>query len=514
MKKIQKTTLCHSVRWGIGILLSTLMGGLSSSESEELTNPFTLIEEKAGFEIHSTLHLGNGETITGILTGESVSLQTAYASLKIDYEQIQKIRLGGTNDFISVIWTWNHQRFSGFLKEAFFLLRASDGTVEKVHRGDVSQISFNASKQEIPKVPELPFIVLNNGDYFHGDLPGGSISFLVNHGKVVFESSEMRSLTLVDSATFGLFNINTIKERREGRLENKVMIVGTEPGQQLSVFQEQFAAIYFGKNELAEFWNQLETLDESGFYNLSQKPVIGKNFFGLIWIPPGQFAMGSPDDEKGRDFDEGPQTKVTLTRGFWMGQHEVTQKAYKSILSDNPSRFKGDENRPVERVNWNEAMTFCNRLTDIAKENQCLPEGYLFRLPTEAEWEYACRGNTQSRFSYGPDPDHLYLDEYSWFTQNSNSSTHAIGGLKPNPLGLYDMHGNVSEWCLDRWQGALSGGSVTDPYGTSESFLRIVRGGSWLYGPNFSRSANRNNYGQLNQVNDIGFRVVLGPELP
>ncbi|MBI4325893.1 MAG: formylglycine-generating enzyme family protein, partial [Chloroflexi bacterium] len=186
---------------------------------------------------------------------------------------------------------------------------------------------------------------------------------------------------------------------------------------------------------------------------------------GFGWIPPGQFLMGSPAGEQDRESDEGPQTLVTLSRGFWIGQHEVTQGEYLAVMGSNPSRFTGDLSRPVEQVSWSEATNYCGKLTEQERAAGRLPGGWVYRLPTKAEWEYAARAGTTTRFSFGDDPGYTILGEYSWFAGNSGSSTHAVQSKRPNLRGLYDMQGNVWEWCWDRYVAWLPGGSLTDPAG-------------------------------------------------
>jgi formylglycine-generating enzyme required for sulfatase activity len=221
--------------------------------------------------------------------------------------------------------------------------------------------------------------------------------------------------------------------------------------------------------------------------------------------------MGSPVEEADRGLDEGPPTRVTLTRGFWMGRCEVTQTEYQVVMETNPSLFVGDPRRPVERVSWREALEYCDRLSRSERAAGRLPEDYAYRLPTEAEWEYACRAGTTARFSYGNDPDGYLLGSYAWFNGNSDSETHPVATREPNPWGLYDMHGNVLELCLDGATGTLPGGEVTDPRTPGDGLLRVARGGSWLYGPKSCRSANRDSYGESTRSSDVGFRVVLVP---
>ncbi|MBU6401217.1 MAG: formylglycine-generating enzyme family protein [Verrucomicrobia bacterium] len=235
---------------------------------------------------------------------------------------------------------------------------------------------------------------------------------------------------------------------------------------------------------------------------------------GLVWISAGEFIMGSPNDEPGRDPDEGPQTRVIIPRGFWMGRCEVTQAEYQQVTGTNPSNATEDQRRPVEKVNWYEAMDYCAKLTQRAQAADQLPRGYAYRLPTEAEWEYACRAGTTTRFSHGDDKGYVQLPEYAWFTRNSESMTHPVGTRRPNPWGLLDMHGNVWEWCLDRWDGALPGGCVTNVALPASGTLRAARGGSWLYEGAACRSANRDDYSPSNRCSDLGFRVVLAPAEP
>lgn len=219
----------------------------------------------------------------------------------------------------------------------------------------------------------------------------------------------------------------------------------------------------------------------------------------LIWMPAGTFKMGSPKSEEGRYDDEGPQTQVTLTEGFWMAEAQTTQAQWKAIMGNNPSHLKGD-NLPVEKISWNDAIEFCKKLSSKT--------GQRIGLPTEAQWEYACRAETTTRFSYG-DGD-SQLGDYAWFSSNSNSQTHPVKQKPPNPWGLYDMHGNVWEWCAD-WFGAYPGGSITDFSGSKSGSVRVCRGGSWFVGPRDLRSAVRLRLAPAGAYYGLGFRVAAVP---
>ena len=232
---------------------------------------------------------------------------------------------------------------------------------------------------------------------------------------------------------------------------------------------------------------------------------------GMVWIRPGIFIMGSSGSDPDRFPDEGPQTFVSLTRGFWMGVHEVTQAEYQSQTGSNPSFFPGDLNRPVERVSWNEAMLFCQTLTLSERAAGRLPVDWGYRLPTEAEWEFSCRaGPRTTRFSYGDDLSGAALANYGWYSSNALDTTHPVEQKLANPWGLMDMHGNVREWCLD-WFGIYPGGSVTDPKGPATGSFRVIRGGGWFSDASNCRSADHSSGGPDSKSSDCGFRVVLAP---
>jgi eukaryotic-like serine/threonine-protein kinase len=214
----------------------------------------------------------------------------------------------------------------------------------------------------------------------------------------------------------------------------------------------------------------------------------------LVKIPAGSFMMGSNEYE-----DKKPPHRVTLQE-YWMGKYPVTQGQYEAVMGKNPSYFKG-ANHPVERVSWGDAVAFCQKLSEMT--------GQRVSLPSEAQWEYACRAGSTGQYCFGDDESKL--GEYAWFNRNSDGKTHPVGQKKANAWGLYDMHGNVWEWCADIWhenyKGAPEDGSAWVEGG--KSFLRVLRGGSWYFSPRDCRSANRDWFFPEYGFDFNGFRLVF-----
>ncbi len=229
----------------------------------------------------------------------------------------------------------------------------------------------------------------------------------------------------------------------------------------------------------------------------------------MVLCPAGSFMMGSPENELGR-FDNETQHKVTILKPFYIGKYEVTQSLYENLMGNNQSKFKG-ENNPIENVSWYEAKEFCKRLNTLFKD--FTPKGYKFDLPTEAQWEYACRAGTTTSLNSGKNITSVFggqnLNEVGWYGANSKNRTHPVGQKKPNAWGIYDMHGNVNEWCRDPCREYTSS-AVTDQYYNKDSFY-FIRGGCCRTIAALCRSANRNYRDPSIRNFDIGFRLALVP---
>ncbi len=241
----------------------------------------------------------------------------------------------------------------------------------------------------------------------------------------------------------------------------------------------------------------------------------------LKLLKPGTFTMGSPKEEAAQSDNEGPQHEVEITKAFYMGVYPVTKGQFAAFVNDDGYQTEGEkagdavtwrkpsgfgwpadyvqtDNDPVVEVSWNDAVQFCEWLSK--------KEGRTYELPTEAEREYACRAGTKTAFSFGDDPK--ALGDYAWFDGNSGNHTHPVGEKRPNPWGLYDMGGNVWQWCADGY-GSYDYKDIKDPKSNDSSNVRSLRGGSWFNVPGNCRSAYRYGFAPAVRADGVGFRVVL-----
>jgi formylglycine-generating enzyme required for sulfatase activity len=235
----------------------------------------------------------------------------------------------------------------------------------------------------------------------------------------------------------------------------------------------------------------------------------------MIWVEPGTFTMGSPITEAGRNSDE-TEHNVTLTKGFYLGKYEVTQAQYEAVMSGNtdglsatPSSFSGYPNRPVEKVCWDDVQVFLSRLNNQQSAN--IPAGWAYVLPTESQWEYACRAGTSTAYSWGgtiASSNANYNWDGGWNTGNDFKQTRDVGQYSANPWGFFDMHGNVWEWTADRYQATYpTGNPVIDPTGEASGSIRVTRGGSWHVDGTSLRSAKRYYDTPSLRLTDFGFRI-------
>ncbi len=219
----------------------------------------------------------------------------------------------------------------------------------------------------------------------------------------------------------------------------------------------------------------------------------------FVLVPPGSFKMGGDKNLEQAEDHENPCHLVTLSQAFYMGKHAVTQAQWTAMMDDNPSTFEGDI-RPVERVSWHDAQAFVQKLNQKEETGR-------YRLPTEAEWEYAARAGTETAYAFGGNTG--MLEQYAWYGKNAGGETRPVGSLYPNAWGLYDMHGNVHEWCQDWFDRKYYAQSASiDPSGPSSGLARALRGGDWGSADWYCRCASRSLSSPDRRSNRVGFRLV------
>lgn len=247
------------------------------------------------------------------------------------------------------------------------------------------------------------------------------------------------------------------------------------------------------------------TISKGRSFVIPQMPLKGEPLH-FLWINPGSFLMGSPETESGRSESE-RQFRATFSQGFWLSKNLVTQTQWQCVMQYNPSKFQlNGESRPVENVSWNEAMGFCQKLRFAL--NFSLPSAFTFSLPTQAQWEYACRAGTTTRYFFGD--AEAQLDRFAWHSGNSLNETHPVGSKEANPWGFHDMYGNVWEWCLDS-PAEYPLTEATDWIGPINTNNRVIRGGSWgtsVGGGDFRSACRSYCEPQVKRPWD-GFRVSL-----
>ncbi|WP_340818073.1 formylglycine-generating enzyme family protein [Methanolobus sp. WCC4] len=231
-------------------------------------------------------------------------------------------------------------------------------------------------------------------------------------------------------------------------------------------------------------------VDDSTYTN-----SIGMEF---VKVPEGEFYMGASDDERYSDKDERPVHYVSIGYDYYMGAYEVTQEQWEAVMGDDPSKFQGDD-LPVEKVSWVDANEFVEKLNGMEGTES-------YRLPTEAEWEYACRAGTDTAFSFGDDS--ALMVDYGWFDDNSEDKTRPVGMKEANPWGLYDMHGNVAEWVEDEYHSSYNGAPEDGSAWLGGVDRRVIRGGSWENAEDNCRSAVRDSIGEGSRADYVGFRIV------
>jgi formylglycine-generating enzyme required for sulfatase activity len=458
----------------------------------------------------------NGDKLTGTVLNPSYSLQTTYATIPIDKSSIAGISLEGTDKRIERIVTETNDQFSGTLDTTVFVFRRENGSILTIRPEKVQKVVFRVRQRESADLSDYQEIYLKNGDHFHGRLQTGILSVVTSYATMPVRLSEVDTITWEDDSKqpvkISMLNGDIVR----GMIvtEDITLALGYAD-MRITVRIDHIQEIRCRRQPISEPIIAATVLDAPPSVSMSSRLVLSLGAgvdMTFARIPAGRCAIGSQTAESGRDDDE-VLHEVTLTRPVYMSTTEVTQAQYKLIMGINPSRYTHPQ-RPVEQVTWMQASEFCVRLSSKTKR--------AMRLPTEAEWEYACRAGTQTAYVWGDamhmgqdwcnGPDLAAQTRYrDWQVFNFNDgyvTTSPVGVFKPNAFGLYDMHGNVWEWCQD-WFTGYSLTDVTDPHGPRAGSKRVFRGGAWYGNATSCRSANRNGASPESRLWDVGLRVVL-----
>ncbi len=507
---------------------------------------FTFAAQKISYDRSQDVdivYLTNGDILKGEITTESFSIRTSYAHITIPTENIAYMSVEDQMMNMETIVAINGSRFSGFIDEQTITLKITSGYSIPIRREKISHISFQIREDEEGKIENTQFIKLKNGNYFTGTIQNPDIVVATTYADIPVSLNEVESIKLIGGENPLTKILMKNEDTIQGILETEDIEIVLDIGPTVKVYKDRIDEIYFEKGFVSQ------GIEISGTYYQNVNKIIGpydSDKFALV--EKGTFWMGSTDKED----NEKPVHEVTFNYNFLMGKYEITNKEYCEFLNDydvNPDGTKNDrilidvynsgcrighngidfylknsnENFPIVYITWWGAIYYCNWLsekeglesaydlktgefinsttgsttTDITKI-----EGY--RLPTEAEWEYAARGGSETQnYEYSGSND---IDEVAWYDGNSGNRTHEVGTKKPNGLGIFDMSGNVWEWCSGRHEN-YSNTEELNPVGFSGGFGCVFRGGSWGFNGNHCRVAYRGHSLPSNSGNCLGFRI-------
>ena len=481
---------------------------LSTADAQESRRPSLLVSvfDKERSDKEDVIYFRNKDILRGTVLNETLGIDTPYGSMKIALRRCAGVSFEGSRANTEAIVSVNRNRITGIIPDRIIRFRiGTSGEEIEVRKEKVQFILLRRMNDELDFLDvgkSRDLFIMSNGDLLTGKPAESRIAITTDYGTVRVNFDEMRKVEMQGGENVTAVITKRNSDIMRGTLETEEITLGLDIGMIVEkVYKDKLAKVFVDHipDEMLTHFGALQPVRGESDGALKTDPPfpagdmprelkidLGQGvFLEMVLIPAGEFDMGSPVLEKGRREDE-PFHRVRISRPFHMGKYEVTQAQWLLVMGENPSKFKVMGN-PVETVSWEDCQKFLVKLGQLVKDRK-------FRLPTEAEWEYACRAGTATRFYFGDnDAD---LGNYAWFSGNSGSQTRPVGSKRPNPWGLYDMHGNVWEWCAD-WYGKYEfpvGGVVIDPVGPGGGETRVLRGGSWNYTPDNCRAANRYSY--------------------
>ena len=499
----------------ICLVLETATCGLTlavSAPGERLESVFEIPRP----DREDVIYFRNKDVLRGQVLNEKSILATQYGMLAVPLRECAGISFEGARTNAEEVVLVNFNRITGILLDPVIRFRVGPSRTEiPIRKEKIRFLLFAKRPEEMDFLkdqtkPDL--FIMTNGDVLSGEVLERKVTVRADYGRMPVLFAEMKDLQMCGPEGATAVITKTNGDTIHGTLETDEISLRLAIGTDLpAIYKDRFARIMVGQagTQAPVQFNapQLgfgESADAAAAVPASPDERAMTLYLGkqvtlkLALIPAGKFIMGSPSEEAGRADDEGPQRAVTISRPFYMGIQEVTQAQYMVIMGNNPARFK-DAAKPVETVSWEDAVEFCLMLSQRT--------GKKVTLPTEAQWEYACRAGSKTRFCFGNDEKQLAA--YARYGQSGEAGPVRVGLVKPNAWGLYDMHGNVTEWCSDWYAASYANASAVDPAGPSLGPARAIRGGCWGNPPADCRSAVRKGFAPDSRNPYRGFRVVV-----
>ncbi|MCP3941326.1 MAG: formylglycine-generating enzyme family protein [Desulfobacteraceae bacterium] len=457
------------------------------------------------------IYFQNGDVLRGNILNKTFLINTSYGSLSIKADKCAGLSYSKTKDSFTTLLTVNFNKITGWQNSKTVQFRI--GSFGRKMNIPTEKILYLIFKRKITEKNfngygiKSNLYVMNNGDTLTGKLENNTLEFETEYGNIPIPISDITQLVFPEDFSSDVTLIKQNGDKVTGKLKTMTftLLLNLDTSIQ-NIYQDKIAKIVTRVSGLKAF-HKYEFTKKHKKNKLEKQLLTKKEFKNVLGmdfkrIRPGSFLMGSPKSESGRNQFE-TRHLVTLDHPFFIQTTQVTQKQWKELMGSNPSQYKGDQ-RPVENVSWFDAQLFIEKLNELDKTLD-------YRLPTEAEWEYAARAGSKTAYYFGNSSKNL--GSHAWFEENSDERTHYVAKKKPNPWGLYDMYGNVWEWCLDK--GRWDKGVITNTYNNNINNPvsdigedRINRGGSFRFHQRFCRSSSRYCNAPGSKHSSIGFRLT------
>jgi len=437
------------------------------------------------------------EMMKGRVLTEKISIRTPYGLIRVPLRHCAGVSFEASAVNQEILLTYNFNRFSGIVVDSFVRFQAGGRSKPiNIHKEKIRYLILKKTPVEdrlISSPQKSDLFIMSNGDMLTGKAANATLTLQAGNTELLLDFSKIQSVDIVEPSRFTTRIKKKGGELVQGILQTNDIHLTLDTGDGISTLYKGNISKIFTDAGPLQVKSYFSTYPATIFraqaairYHEYISSPIGIKF---KLIHPGTFMMGSDS----RWFDEKPIHKVNISKPFYISIFEITQAQWGKMMPYNPSRFKGLKH-PVENLTWNEIQEFCRKLSER--------EGVIYRLPTEAEWEFACRAGTTTKYYWGDD----FNGNYAWIWFNSEGETHPVGLKMPNPWGLYDMVGNVGEWCQDAYAPYVSK-EQTDPQNTSGA-TRVLRGCSWDSHPEICHSSERLHLGPEEKSDSFGFRLV------